>query len=228
MRSLWDAEPTMLLAVVQAGLALGMGFGLHISAQQMALILTFTGTVLALVNRSQVTSPASLQTMTPATLATAQDAAQPVRETIKKLPVVLLAVALGLGSSACSPKQYHHTVVANTTLAQAIFALQDEEMVAHDAKLISDAKHATYKAQILALLVAGDDLTLALRAWDPAQPMPANISAAITSVQTLLADLRVDSPTVTKVIFAAQTVLSVLRGSGVLPSAALAFLLEVA
>lgn len=86
MNSIWKAEPTMILAVVSAGLALGMGFGVNITPQQMGLIMAFAAAVLGLINRSQVTSPATLQTMTPGTLAAAQDAAQPVKDTIKKLP----------------------------------------------------------------------------------------------------------------------------------------------
>jgi hypothetical protein len=86
MKDFWKAEPTLILAVVQAGLALGMAFGLNITAQQMALILTFTGALLALINRSVVTSPATLQTMTPKTLAAAQDTAAPVADVVKKLP----------------------------------------------------------------------------------------------------------------------------------------------
>ncbi len=127
--NIWKAEPTMILAVVQAGLALGMGFGLHISTQQMALILAFSGAVLGLINRSQVVSPASLQTMTPASLATAQDAAQPVKDFVKKLPVVLLLAALGSASWGCASAR-HIAVVADATFAQAVFAVDDAEYTA--------------------------------------------------------------------------------------------------
>jgi hypothetical protein len=86
MKTFWQTEPTLILAMIQAGLALGMGFGLHITAQQMALILTFTGTVLAVVNRAVVTAPAALQAMSPKTLETAQDTTKPVADVVKKLP----------------------------------------------------------------------------------------------------------------------------------------------
>lgn len=86
MTSLWNREPTLILAVVSAGLALGMGFGLKITPQQMGLIMAFAAAVLGLINRSQVTSPSSLQNLTPSTLAAAQDAAEPVKQTIRKLP----------------------------------------------------------------------------------------------------------------------------------------------
>ena len=44
---------------------------------------------------------------------------------------------------------------------------------AHNAKLITDENHQKYKQQILLLLNAGDDLTQALRDWDPSKPVPA-------------------------------------------------------
>lgn len=52
---LFNREPAMFLAVVQAAIALGIGFGLHITTEQMALILAFTAAVLGLITRSKVT-----------------------------------------------------------------------------------------------------------------------------------------------------------------------------
>ena len=86
MNNLWKAEPTMILAVVSAGIALAIGFGANITTQQMGLIMAFAAAVLGLINRSQVVSPATLQEMTPKTLAAAQDTAKPVADVVKKLP----------------------------------------------------------------------------------------------------------------------------------------------
>ena len=86
MWNIWKSEPSMILAVVSAGLALGMGFGLNISPEQMGLIMAFAAAILGLITRSQVTSPASLQKLTPSTLSAAQEATQPVKDVIKKLP----------------------------------------------------------------------------------------------------------------------------------------------
>lgn len=131
MTNLWKAEPTMILAVVQAGLALGMAFGLHITVQQMALILTFTGAVLALINRSQVTSPGTLQMLTPATLAAAQDAAQPVKDAIRKLPVVLLTLTLvgGWGCATLSPKAPSNLTPPATTAFYATEVIQGLDLI---------------------------------------------------------------------------------------------------
>lgn len=52
---LWNREPAATLAVVQAALALAVGFGLALTGEQVALILAFTAAVLGWVTRSQVT-----------------------------------------------------------------------------------------------------------------------------------------------------------------------------
>lgn len=54
MGMLWNREPTMILAVVSAGVSLGMGFGLMITTEQFGLIMAFVSTVLGLITRSQV------------------------------------------------------------------------------------------------------------------------------------------------------------------------------
>ncbi len=128
MKSLWTAEPTMILAVVSAGIALAIGFGAHISTQQMGLIMAFVAAVLGLINRSQVTSPAALQNMTPQTLATAQDAAQPVKDVVKKLPALFLAIALLGASSACSVASVGGRSTAQLT-APGVQALHTAEVV---------------------------------------------------------------------------------------------------
>lgn len=48
-------EPVLWLALVQALLACGIGFGLSITTEQMALILSATGAILGFVARSSVT-----------------------------------------------------------------------------------------------------------------------------------------------------------------------------
>jgi hypothetical protein len=79
-------EPTMILSLVSAFLALVVGYGVPVSTQQMGLIMAFVTTAVGLINRLQVTSPATLQAMTPETLAAAQNTPVVVKDTIKKLP----------------------------------------------------------------------------------------------------------------------------------------------
>lgn len=52
--TIYGREPVVVLAVVQAGLALALGFGAHLTGEQMALVMTFTGTVLTLLTRKVV------------------------------------------------------------------------------------------------------------------------------------------------------------------------------
>lgn len=52
---IFGREPAVIIGLVQALLALAVGFGLDITAEQTALILATTAAVLAVVTRSQVT-----------------------------------------------------------------------------------------------------------------------------------------------------------------------------
>lgn len=56
--AIWERitdEPAFTLALVQAGLALAVGFGLSLTTEQMALLLAFTAALLGWITRSQVT-----------------------------------------------------------------------------------------------------------------------------------------------------------------------------
>lgn len=58
LEAIWDRitdEPAFTLALVQAGLALAVGFGLNLTTEQMALLLAFTAALLGWITRSQVT-----------------------------------------------------------------------------------------------------------------------------------------------------------------------------
>jgi hypothetical protein len=55
MGTLFNREPAMFLGVIQAGLALAIGFGLHLSPEQFGLLMAFSAAVLAWITRSQVT-----------------------------------------------------------------------------------------------------------------------------------------------------------------------------
>ena len=53
--NLWNREPTMILALVQAAIILGVSFGLSLSNEQQGAALAFTAALLGLITRSQVT-----------------------------------------------------------------------------------------------------------------------------------------------------------------------------
>jgi hypothetical protein len=48
-------EPALVLGLVQAAVALAVGFGLDLSGEQVALLVAFTAAALSVVTRSQVT-----------------------------------------------------------------------------------------------------------------------------------------------------------------------------
>ncbi len=55
--TLWGREPAMLLALVQAVIALVVAFGLKLAPDQIGAVLAVTAVILGLITRSRV-SPA--------------------------------------------------------------------------------------------------------------------------------------------------------------------------
>lgn len=58
MSNLWGREPALIIGLIQAAIALAIGFGLEVTEVQFGLIMAFTAALLAVITRSQV-SPAS-------------------------------------------------------------------------------------------------------------------------------------------------------------------------
>ena len=50
-----EQEPALTLAMVQAAVALAVGFGLPVTPEQVSLIVAFSAAVLGWVTRTQVT-----------------------------------------------------------------------------------------------------------------------------------------------------------------------------
>lgn len=55
VQSMLQGEPVLTLAVVQAGIAMAVGFGLEWSGEQVALTVSFFAALLGWVARTQVT-----------------------------------------------------------------------------------------------------------------------------------------------------------------------------
>jgi hypothetical protein len=55
--TIWGREPTMVLALFQASIALVVAFGLNLAPDQIGAILAVTAVILGLIARSRV-SPA--------------------------------------------------------------------------------------------------------------------------------------------------------------------------
>lgn len=53
--TLWGREPAVILAAVQAVLAVAVGFGLPVSTETMALIMAAVAAVIGVITRSRVT-----------------------------------------------------------------------------------------------------------------------------------------------------------------------------
>lgn len=88
-------EPVIIASVVQSGIALAIAFGANVTTEQLAAIMTFTGTVLALLARALVTpnqlAEARVAEGLSPTKPRGSDGPGP-------LPVIFLAVAIGMGA----------------------------------------------------------------------------------------------------------------------------------
>lgn len=58
---LFNREPAMILGLIQAVIALAIGFGLNWSAEQVSLVLAATAAILAVVTRTQVTPVGTIE-----------------------------------------------------------------------------------------------------------------------------------------------------------------------
>lgn len=57
---IWNREPAMIVAALEAVIAVGLSFGLNMSPEQTGAILAAVAIVLGLVTRSQVAPVAQL------------------------------------------------------------------------------------------------------------------------------------------------------------------------
>lgn len=56
--NIWGREPALILGLIQAGVALAVGFGLNLDGQQVALIMAFSSALVSVIVRQRVTSNA--------------------------------------------------------------------------------------------------------------------------------------------------------------------------
>lgn len=55
---MWNREPALIIGAIQAAVALAVGFGLRLSADQVGLLMALVSALAALATRQRV-SPAS-------------------------------------------------------------------------------------------------------------------------------------------------------------------------
>ncbi len=56
---MFGREPAAILGLIQAGVALAIGFGLSLTGEQTALIMAFSAAVVAIITRQSVTPVAA-------------------------------------------------------------------------------------------------------------------------------------------------------------------------
>ena len=54
MGTLWNREPVMVMALIQSGVALGISFGVGLTAEQVGAIMAFSAAVVGFITRTQV------------------------------------------------------------------------------------------------------------------------------------------------------------------------------
>jgi hypothetical protein len=74
---LWGQNPVKILAAIQAGVALAIGYGAHVTTVQFGLIMAFSAAVTGLFTDSQVTPMATLPDHVAAAVNAASDAGVP-------------------------------------------------------------------------------------------------------------------------------------------------------
>lgn len=201
--NLWNREPVLILAVLQTALALLLAFGVHLSVAQIGAIMAFSSAVLGLITRSQVTSAATLQTMTPTTLKLAQDAAAPSLGSVS-IKSVLLACSLGgsllvagFSSIACSSLR-HVATVADATALSTTEAADDLEFAAYRGGSVLVGAHKAFSVELSKVYHAEIEIAKLIKAvpvggtLDLAQALPllAQLkTAAAAAIATLPASL---------------------------------------
>jgi hypothetical protein len=90
LTTLYGRQPVLVLAFVQASLAMLMGFGLHLTGDQVALVMAFFAALLGLLAQTQVTPMATLPDHVAAAVTIANFAG-----TVPKIPVPPIEPAPG-------------------------------------------------------------------------------------------------------------------------------------
>lgn len=109
VKSLWDQEPAMFLAVIQAGVALLVSFGFELTGEQVGAIMAFSAAVVGLITRSKVTP---------------LDTALTIPRS--RVPAIVLVAVLGAATAACvfTPKQREVAVQVDAAVYTALTSVQ--------------------------------------------------------------------------------------------------------
>lgn len=95
--------------------------------------------------------------------------------------IVLFALTL----SACAGSARHIAVVADQTIAQSVFAIDDAEFEACKAKVLSEAKCAQLNPIIKQALLDVKALTAAIQQTPKDAPLPKSLPALLTSLNQI-------------------------------------------
>lgn len=103
----------------------------------------------------------------------------------------LLAFGLGLTAGACA-KARHVAVVADATVAQAVFALDDAELAACQAHVLTEAQCAALNPLVKQALVDVRSVTAAIKASPATGKVPVDLPSllkGLTDIQAIVGPL---------------------------------------
>jgi hypothetical protein len=106
---------------------------------------------------------------------------------------VVLAL-LGPLLAGCGPNRHHQLAVASQVVASSIFAVQDGVDAAFVAQRITPAQHQALNRRLVVVLELGKAFNLAVRDWDPGQPVPAQLTQLKAAMLALAGELSTGYP----------------------------------
>jgi hypothetical protein len=200
LQRLWSSEPAILTAAgsVLFWQTLFEGFdvfGHPFTSAQQSWLGGVGIAVATFIIRQQVTSPATLEALTPATLKTAQQTTEPVRDTVKKLPSFFLALTLSgalVASAGCGGISPRVTIdKVDRAAYTALRGLQTEEEATWHANVgwPSADQHQAINGKI------SQAYTLIVDVANLGLSLPANASlstadlSAVEQLTTLISDI---------------------------------------
>lgn len=136
---MFKREPALVLGLVQAALVLAVSFGLQLSAEQTTAIAGLMAALFAFVTRSQVSSPATTETLAKGTLRTQASPAQTEKAAeVLGVPASLIQEAVKFAAQGILPTNWAALIVGADYSALAKAVEKARQRPLNDAELKAD------------------------------------------------------------------------------------------
>jgi len=98
-------------------------------------------------------------------------------------------VAIVLLAGGCGTNPRHQLAVSSQVVASSLFAAQDAEQALYTAGRITPAQHMRLNQHLVVALTLGREFNIAVRAWDPGQPLPSQLEKLKGSLLAITGEL---------------------------------------